>query len=164
MRTAAFVLAITFVALPALARVLHVVPRAPVGPGTPGSAAAPAALGGPAAGSPSAAPVTVPPPPDVSDPMLAPVPTPKRVLRSWKEAVELLRSRSTDLRIAVDQVLQAEAQTRIALAQYLPLITGTVNYTHQILTNPSVSSGLGGFSLGTNGFVSSSRVPNPNSL
>jgi|CZKU01.1.fsa_nt_gi outer membrane protein TolC len=164
MRTAAFVLAITFVALPALAQVPPVVPRAPVGPGTPGSAAAPAALGGPAAGSPSAAPVTVPPPPDVSDPMLAPVPTPKRVLKSWKEAVELLRSRSTDLRIAVDQVLQAEAQTRIALAQYLPLIVGNGGYTHQLITNPALGGALGDVSLGTNGIVTSNRVPNPNSF
>ena len=54
--------------------------------------------------------------------MLAPVPPPKRVLSSWQEALTYLRARSTDLKIALDQVLQAEAQTRIALAQYLPSI------------------------------------------
>jgi multidrug efflux system outer membrane protein len=161
MRTAALFLAISFASLPALAQVPPA--SGPVRPAAPVAPAVQAPLG-PPAGSPAAAPVTVPPPPDVTDALLAPVPAPRRVLRSWKEAVELLRSRSTDLRIAVDQVLQAEAQTRIALAQYLPLITGTAGYTHQILTNPSVNSGLGGISLGTNGLVSSSRVPNPNSF
>jgi outer membrane protein TolC len=46
-----------------------------------------------------------------------------------------MRSRSTDLHIAVDQVRQAEAQTRIALARYLPSISGTGTYTRQLLTN-----------------------------
>jgi multidrug efflux system outer membrane protein len=159
MRTAALLLAILFVPLTALAQA-----PPPAAPPAVGAPPAPA-IGGPAAGSPSAAPVAVPPPPDVSDPMLAPVPIPKRVLRSWKEAVDLLRSRSTDLRIAVDQVLQAEAQTRIALAQYLPLIVGNGAYNHQIITNPSVGlTGLSGISLGTNGLVTSNRVPNPNSF
>src|ERR1019366_6887367 len=158
MRTAALMLAITFVPLTALAQ-----GPPPAAPPAVGAPPAPA-IGGPAAGSPSAAPVAVPPPPDVSDPMLAPVPIPKRVLRSWKEAVDLLRSRSTDRRIAVDQVLQAEAQTRIALAQYLPLIVGNGAYSHQIITNPSLGTGLTGFTLGTNGLVQSNRVPNPNSF
>ena len=87
------------------------------------------------AGSPSGA-LALPPPPAVDDPMLAPVPPPKRVLASWSQAVEYLRSRSTDLKIALDQVLQAEAQTRIALAQYLPWINannaGGGTYTHPV--------------------------------
>jgi multidrug efflux system outer membrane protein len=91
------------------------------------------------------------------------VPTPKRILRSWKEAVELLRSRSTDLRLAVDQVLQAEAQTRIALAQYLPTIVGNGNYNHQFITNANLASGFGGVTLNANGLVSSNRIPTPNS-
>jgi outer membrane protein TolC len=66
--------------------------------------------------------------------MLAPPPPPKRVLGSWQEAITYLRSRSTDLKIAVDQVLQAEAQTRIALAQYLPTITALGLYTHNLIT------------------------------
>ncbi len=52
--------------------------------------------------------------------MLAPGAAPQAHPRSWDEAVTYLRARSTDLQIALDQVLQAEAQTRIALAQYLP--------------------------------------------
>ncbi len=116
---------------------------------------------GPPAGSPSAPAVVVPPPPDVTDPMLAPVPPPKRMLASWREAVALLRARSTDLRTAMDQVLQAEAQTRIALAQYLPLITGSGVYSHQLLTNPSLFDGL---AFNGSGISSSSRVPIPNTF
>jgi outer membrane protein TolC len=92
--------------------------------------------------------------------MLAPVPPPKRILGSWDEAVAYLRARSTDLKIAMDQVLQAEAQTRIALAQYLPTITGTGVYTHQLITN-SVSSG---FAVTGTGVTTSSRVPLPDTL
>jgi outer membrane protein TolC len=92
------------------------------------------------------APATAPPPPPVEDPMLAPVPPPKRVLSSWAEAQQLLRARSSNLRIALDQVLQAEGQTIVALAQYLPSLGGCAggssappgcvngSYTHQLLT------------------------------
>jgi len=125
----------------------------------PGSALALA----PPAGSPPQAPapasaITVPPPPEVYDPMLTPVPPPKRLLGSWEEAMTYLRVRSTDLKIALDQVLQAEAQTRIALAQYLPSIQGTGVYTHQLLTHQVLNgfAGVGG------GAVTSSTVPIPN--
>src|SRR5580704_8880944 len=85
--------------------------------------------------------IALPPPPPVSDPMLTPVPPPKRLISSWKDAIAALHARSTDLRISLDQVLQAEAATRIALAQYLPQISAingnggaTGAYTHQLLT------------------------------
>jgi outer membrane protein TolC len=112
---------------------------------------------------------TLPPAPTVSDPMLGPVPPPKRVLASWEEAVGYLRGRSTNLKIAVDQVLQAEAQTTLALAQYLPsfggcsgsagLIYGCSNpsFTHQVITNavqPTPGQQL----------VNTSRLPVPNVL
>jgi outer membrane protein, multidrug efflux system len=110
-------------------------------PGTPLAQAPPA----PAATASSAA--AIPPPPEVSDPMLSPVPPPKRVLSSWKEALYFLHGRSTNLKIALDQVLQAEAQTILALAQYLPWAggcsggsnplggCGNGSYSHQLLTN-----------------------------
>ena len=131
MRKAALVLALTPAIIAASFRALAQSP-----PPEP----AVASPEGPPAGSPSAAPVTVPPPPEVNDPMLAPVPPPPRVLSSWREAVSLLRARSTDLKVAVDEVLQAEAQTRIALAQYLPTINGQGNYTHQLITNPATGA------------------------
>src|SRR5580693_9328123 len=115
MRKAVPLLALVFTSAPALFAGRAIAQA----PALPGATTAPA---GPPAGSPSANPVVVPPPPDVKDPMLAPVPLPARVLGSWREAIALLRSRSTDLKTSVDQVLEAEAQTRIALAQYLPTL------------------------------------------
>jgi outer membrane protein TolC len=91
--------------------------------------------------------------------MLAPAPQPPRVLASWQEAVALLRARSTDLKIALDQVLQAEAQTRIALAQYLPSINGQGQYIHQLITNP-VTAGLS-INAATGTAIATNRVPNP---
>jgi outer membrane protein TolC len=75
--------------------------------------------------------------------MLAPPPPPTRTLGSWQEALAHLRARSTDLRTALDQVLQAEAQTRISLAAYLPTIGATGTATHNFLTkeNPSQTPG-----------------------
>jgi outer membrane protein TolC len=80
------------------------------------------------------APNALPAPPKVSDPMLTPVPAPPRQVGSWQEALSYLRARSTDLRIALDQVLEAEAQTRIAVAAYLPTINATGMATHNFLT------------------------------
>jgi multidrug efflux system outer membrane protein len=107
-----------------------------------------------------AAELSLPPPPRVDDPMLAPVPPPKGVLASWEQGIAYLRARSTDLRIALEQALQAEAQTRIALAAYLPTIAGTGVYMHNILTNPAP----GGQAFTGVGFSTSSRVPIPDTF
>ncbi len=123
--------------------------------GTAHAQAAPPGLAGPPASPAVASPI--PAPPEVADPMLAAVPPPRRVLSSWKEALDLLRARSTTLRVSLDQVLQAEAQTILALAQYLPWAGGCSggsnplggcangSYTHQLITNkvaPSNNSQL----------------------
>jgi multidrug efflux system outer membrane protein len=104
--------------------------------------------------------VSLPSPPQIEDAMLAPVPPPKSMLASWEQAIASLRARSTDLRIVLDQVLQAEAQTRIALAAYLPTVTGTGIYTRNILTNPAP----GGLAFSSSGPSTSSRVPIPDTL
>jgi outer membrane protein TolC len=164
MRKAALVLALTLSPMLAFAQGRPVPgtlppPGRPGVPGAPsGLATAPIPEGGPAAGSPAAAPVVIPTAPEVKDPMLAPVPPPARVLASWQEAIALLRGRSTDLKTSLDQVLQAEAKTRIALAQYLPTLVGQGIYTHNIITKAGI-----GLSLTPGGsVVSSSRVPTPN--
>src|ERR1700690_4429365 len=82
--------------------------------------------------------IAVPPPPIVSDPMLAPVPAPRRVLSSWQEAVVYLRARSTDLKIALDQVLQAQALTRIPLAQHPPSLSPAAAMRHQVNTSSGI--------------------------
>ncbi|MDP9000407.1 MAG: TolC family protein [Myxococcota bacterium] len=105
-------------------------------------------------------PTSLPNPPSIDDAMLAPAPPPKRVLASWDEGIAYLRSRSTDLRIALAQALQAEAQTRIALAAYLPSINGNGFYTHQLLTNPAP----GGQAFSGVGFSTSARVPIPDTF
>jgi outer membrane protein TolC len=101
----------------------------------------------------SPSPIALPAPPPVSDPMLAPVPPPKRVINSWQEAITYLRARSTDLRIALAQVLQAEAQTRIALAQYLPSLTSSGTLTHQL---------TGGSTFTASGFSTSATTTSAN--
>jgi outer membrane protein, multidrug efflux system len=69
------------------------------------------------------------------DPSLR-VPDPARTnLRSWNDAADLLRSRSTDLRIAVGEVSRADAQTRVALAALLPGINGNLTLAHQFIVN-----------------------------
>jgi len=102
--------------------------------------------------------------------MLGPVPVPKRVVSSWAEALAYLRARSTDLKLAIDQVLQAEATTREALAAYLPSINGTGALTHNFLTQttyinePSgalVYDPLTRHFLPTKTVVVSSTVPTP---
>ena len=94
----------------------------------------------------------LPPLPPVEDPMLAPVPPPRRVLTSWSEAYQLLQARSTNLKTAVDQVIEAEGQTIVAFAQYLPAFGGCAGgssappgcingtLTHQLLTRPATEN------------------------
>jgi multidrug efflux system outer membrane protein len=123
--------------------------------------------------TPSNSPSSLPPAPAVSDPMLAPVPPPARVVQSWGEAVADLHARSTNLKIALDQVLVAEAQTTLALAQYLPslggcsgsqgLIYGCANpsFTHQLITKPAPVQVINGQPVITGNAITP-LVPPPN--
>jgi len=92
------------------------------------------ALPGASSGS---TPIDIPPPPSVDDPMLQPMTPAPRDVGSWDEALQLIRARSTDLRIAYDEVRRAEAQSRIALAGTLPSLNGTAAATHQLITRTS---------------------------
>jgi outer membrane protein TolC len=96
------------------------------------------------------------------------VPPPKRIVSSWAEAQQILRTRSTTLKAALDQVVQAEGQTMVAFAQYLPAFGGCAGgssappgcangaYTHQLLTRPAPENAVG--------TVQTNVVPIPNTL
>jgi len=75
----------------------------------------------------------LPPAPNVADPMLAPLPAPRRTLASWEEALALVRSRSADLRTALDEVERAEGQSRVALAGALTQVNATGSLTYNFL-------------------------------
>jgi len=168
-----------------LALVVAVLSFAPagiaLGQPTPAPAGPPSSSSGPPAGMPpgaapsqvpGASPVgpawEVPPPPPVDDPMLATVPPPPRIVSSWAEAQDLLRTRSTNLKSALDEVLQAEGQTIVALAQYLPSLGGcaggssappgcaNASFSHQLLTRHIAETAVG--------TVYTNIVPIPNTL
>lgn len=65
--------------------------------------------------------------------MLAPPPAPTRVLRTWQEALALLRSQSTNLRTSRARIAQAEAEARLALASALPSLTGDAAVNHHLI-------------------------------
>jgi outer membrane protein, multidrug efflux system len=134
----------------------------------PAPGAPPTSIAPPTAGTAAGAPAAVPPLPAVDDPMLAPVPPPAHVISSWAEALQLLSTRSTNLRTALDQVLQAEGQTMVALAQYLPSLGGcaggssappgcaNASFAHQIITHSTLQN--------VTGEPTSTIVPIPNTL
>jgi len=76
---------------------------------------------------------TLPPAPEVTDPMLEPLPRAQRVVATWEEVLSLVRARSTDLRIAFDEVEQAAGQSRIALAGALTQLSATGSLTHNFV-------------------------------
>jgi outer membrane protein TolC len=65
--------------------------------------------------------------------MLNPLPPPHRTVATWDEVLSLVRARSTDLRLAFDEVEKAEGQSRIALAGALTQINATGTLTHNFL-------------------------------
>jgi outer membrane protein TolC len=81
--------------------------------------------------------------------MLTPVPPATRDIANLEEALSLVKSRSTDLRIAYLEIDRAAAQTRIALAALLPTLTGNVTATQNILRQTSSSPGFVPIPLGS---------------
>lgn len=93
-------------------------------------AAAPAA---PSTATAAPSPDSTPPPPDVKDPMLEPVPPAPNVLASWKDALRLVRQRSTALRISQAGVEQAKGLTERTQSASMPKLTGNANLNHHFL-------------------------------
>ena len=76
------------------------------------------------------APAPEPPPaaarvqvPEVSDPMLAPAPAAGQEIRSWEQALRMVRAQAPDYLANYQRVRQAEARSRIALGRALPVLT-----------------------------------------
>jgi len=102
----------------------------------PVAAATPPAAAGPA-------PQTEPPMPNVSDPLLEPAPPAPNVLQSWRQALQMVRDQSINMRTARVNVLRAEAQVRQALAPALPQLLGQAGVTKYLLKG-EVPDGQGG--------------------
>jgi outer membrane protein, multidrug efflux system len=83
--------------------------------------------------APLAATSATPELPEVSDPMLTPIAPPTRVLGSWRQAIELVRARSTDLGIARARIAQAEGQTRLTRSGLLPQLTAGGRVDRELL-------------------------------
>ncbi|WP_141332486.1 TolC family protein [Myxococcus sp. AB025B] len=94
--------------------------------------------------SPESSPSVPPPQPfqtKVEDPMLAPVPPAQQQVRTWDEALTLVRERSTNLRSAEAGVQRAEGRWRQALASLLPNASARATAAHDLL-NPDTAVGV----------------------
>jgi len=78
--------------------------------------------------------------PAVSDPMLAPPEAAPAELRSWDEAIAMMRRSPTYL-TSTAEVERALAQRRIALAAVLPTLTGAAGYQHNFNSIDITSGG-----------------------
>lgn len=92
--------------------------------------------------------------PEVDDPLLVPPEAPPNVLSSWRDALRMVRSRSTSLAVAEARVASASADARAALAGGYPTLMATGGLRRHLL-----------FGTGTNitaeGPQINVRVPDP---
>jgi outer membrane protein TolC len=87
------------------------------------------------------APLPVPTESKVEDAMLTPVPPAPRLVKSWDEALALVRERSTDLRSAEAGVERAGGRWRQALSALLPNARAQAGVAHDLL-NPDLPAGV----------------------
>lgn len=122
--------------LPSLAVVLAAAAFASTASAQPAPAPPNRAQPSPAAPAtpPATEPGKLPEAPAVNDPMLAPVARARIEISTWEEALQQVKSLSTDLRIAAANIARAEAASRIALGNALTQINGQANYTHNFIT------------------------------
>lgn len=70
--------------------------------------------------------------------MLKPLPPPKNVLRTWRAALDMIRSQNVQLRTQIARVEEARALSRQALSAALPTLTGSANVQHHLLRGQGV--------------------------
>ena len=85
---------------------------------------------------------------------LNPPAPPDRTLRSWRQALAYVRSRSTSLKSAEANVKRASAQSRLALSSMLIHITATGSINHHLLYGT-------GTRFTANGIETNVQIPNP---
>lgn len=88
----------------------------------------------PAAPTAPTEPAKLPEAPAVNDPMLQPVARARIEVATWEEALQHMKSLSTDLRVATANIQRAEATSRSALGNALTQINGQGAYTHNFIT------------------------------
>lgn len=112
-------------------------PRTGAAPGQPGTTGiAPAAPGAPAAGQagqPGSSAPTAPRAIEINDPLLAPPAPARNTLADWRQALQLITSRSTEVRIADQEIVRAEGIQRQALGRALPSITASGVVQHHFV-------------------------------
>ena len=99
----------------------------------------------PPAESTPQSPPTAPVPfqPKVDDPMLTPVPPAAEQVKTWDEALTLVRQRSTDLRNAEAGVTRAQGRWRQSLSALLPNARASAGLGVDVL-HPDIPSAAGG--------------------
>jgi outer membrane protein TolC len=74
--------------------------------------------------------------------MLAPIAAPQHMIASWQDALAMLRARSSDWRIALDEIDRAQGTLRQTLAGSLPVLTGSGNVTRNLIRGELCTAGL----------------------
>src|SRR5262245_19093579 len=86
--------------------------------------------------------------PHIEDPMLAPAARASQEVKTWDEALTMMRSTSTDDRIAEAAIRRAEGRWRQSLGALLPNAKANASLTVDLL-HPSVTPLQGGATIGT---------------
>lgn len=70
--------------------------------------------------------------------LLEPVPPPANIVNDWRQALDLVKTRSPSLLQAHAQIEVARGQSRMALAGALPKLTGTAEYQQHLITKEGI--------------------------
>jgi outer membrane protein TolC len=139
MRRSSPLAGVLFPSLLLLTTAAHAAQPAPAPPPPkPNPAAKPAPRPGappPAAAAPEAVAPPVPPKIEVNDPLLAPVPVAPHMLGGWRDALNIISTRSVELAISRQEMERAEGLRRQALAAALPSVNATGSITHEFIRN-----------------------------
>jgi len=81
----------------------------------------------------------------IDDPMLAPIAPARETLKGWRQALQLIRTRSPSLQTAYAQIEVARGRARMSLAGALPRLTGTAQLSHQLILNQDANATANSF-------------------